>query len=401
MTGWIRSALAGALGVLVASGAMAQSQPAGTGFQTAAPQAILVDVASGTVLFEKNADETSAPASMVKVMTALIVFDEIKRGRVRPDSEFVVSENAWRKGGARAGGSTMFAGLGTRIKVSDLLLGLIVHSGNDAAIVLAEGIAGSEAAFARLMTDRARELGMSRSTFRNAAGFADPEQQSTARDLARLAVHLIEAYPEFYPLFGQKDFTWNRIRQQNRNPLLTMEIGADGLKTGNISDSGFGLIGSAVQDGRRVVLVVNGLANANLRASESRKLIEWGFRAFEARQLFAPDEVIGEAKTFGGDRSGVELVAKGAVRLMIPRGTSERVVARIVYTGPVIAPVAQGTEVARLKVMRGDVQALDIPLYAKTDVTPGSLTRRAWDALWELAGQWARQGLTKVLEKRS
>jgi serine-type D-Ala-D-Ala carboxypeptidase (penicillin-binding protein 5/6) len=370
-------------------------------FQTLAPNAILVDAGSGTVLYEKAADELITPASMVKIVTASVIFEEIVRGRVKLDNEMVVSENAWRRGGGRAGGSTMFAGLGARIKVSDLLQGLIVQSGNDAAIVLAEGVAGSEANFARLMTDRARELGLKNSTFRNASGMADPLQKTTARDLAKISIHMIEAYPDLYRYFGQKEFTWNKIRQQNRNPLLTMDIGADGLKTGNIDESGFGLVGSAVQDGQRLIVVVSGLGNARDRGVEARKLLEWGFRAFDARQLFAPGDTISEAKVFGGDRGGVELVAKSAVRLLIPRGSSERVVAKVIYTGPVRAPIAKGAEIARLRVTRGEVQALDIPLYARDEVPTGSMTRRAWDALWELTGQWGRQAVSKALETRS
>jgi serine-type D-Ala-D-Ala carboxypeptidase (penicillin-binding protein 5/6) len=370
-------------------------------FQTLAPNAILVDAGSGTVLYEKAADELITPASMVKIVTASVIFEEIVRGRVKLDNEMVVSENAWRRGGGRAGGSTMFAGLGARIKVSDLLQGLIVQSGNDAAIVLAEGVAGSEANFARLMTDRARELGLKNSTFRNASGMADPLQKTTARDLAKISIHMIEAYPDLYRYFGQKEFTWNKIRQQNRNPLLTMDIGADGLKTGNIDESGYGLVGSAVQDGQRLIVVVSGLGNARDRGVEARKLLEWGFRAFDARQLFAPGDTISEAKVFGGDRGGVELVAKSAVRLLIPRGSSERVVAKVIYTGPVRAPIAKGAEIARLRVTRGEVQALDIPLYARDEVPTGSMTRRAWDALWELTGQWGRQAVSKALETRS
>lgn len=360
-------------------------------FQTAAPYALLMDAESGTVLFEKAADELMAPASMTKIMTAELIFNEIRQGRLTLDSEFVVSENAWRKGGGGSGGSAMFARLNDRIKLGDLLRGIIVQSGNDACIVVAEGVAGSEDTFAGMMTQRARELGLTRSTFRNSTGLGHPDQKVTARELARLSLHVIETYPDLYKMFGEREFTWNKIRQQNRNPLLTMEIGADGLKTGNIDESGFGLVGSAVQGGQRLIVVVNGLKTARDRAAESRKLLEWGFRAFEPRQLFAQNEPVGEATVYGGGKGSVPLVALKPVRLLLPRGSGDRVAARIVYQGPLRAPVQKGAEVARLKVTRGDVQALDVPLYTGEDVEVGSVPQRAVDGLLEFGSGLIRR----------
>lgn len=365
------------------------------GFQTSAPYALLIDADSRTVLFEKAADELMAPASMVKIMTAALVFEEMTRGRLKLEDEFPISENAWRKGGAPAGGSAMFAQLNSRVKISDLLAGLIVQSGNDAAIALAEGIAGSEGAFARRMTERARALGLAKSTFANATGFSDPIQKVTARELALLSLHVIEAYPELYKIFGQREFTWNKIRQLNRNPLLTMEIGADGLKTGNITESGFGLVASAVQNGQRLVLVVNGLKTARDREIEARKLLEWGFRSFDSRQVFAANEVIGEASLYGGTKRGVEVTAQKPVRMLVPRGSNERVVARVVYTGPVRAPVVKGAEIGRLRIMRGETQALDLPVFAAEDVAEGPLMRRAMDAVFEQGVVWVRRMLGK------
>ena len=364
-------------------------------FQTLAPQALLADYDTGAVLFEKNADDLVAPASLAKIMTAEFVFNEIKQGRLTPESEFTISENAWRRGGGASGGSAMFAQLNSRIKLNDLLLGLIVQSGNDAAIALAEGIAGTEETFARAMTQRAREIGLARSTFRNATGYGHPEQKVTAREMHLLAAHIIRTYPDFYPMFGQREFTWNKIRQQNRNPLLTLDIGADGLKTGNIDESGFGLVASAVQNNQRLILVVSGLKTARDRASEARKLLEWGFRAFEARLLFEAGQPVGEAQVFGGAQGGVPLVAKRPVRLLIPRGTNERLQARIVYSGPLRAPVAAGTEIGRLRVTRGDVQALDLPLYAREDVEVGPLHRRALDGLVELTTGLVRRAFSR------
>lgn len=364
-------------------------------FQTAAPHAILMDYDSGTVLFEKAADEPMVPASMAKTMTVEVVFNEIRQGRLTLDSEFVVSENAWRRGGGGSGGSAMFARLNDKIKLSDLLRGIIVQSGNDAAITVAEGVAGSEDNFARMMTQRARDLGLKTSTFKNATGYADPEQKVTARELAFLAAHIIRTYPDLYKIFGEREFTWNKIRQQNRNPLLTMDIGADGLKTGNIGESGFGLVGSAVQNGQRLILVVNGLKKATERAAESRKLLEWGFRAFETRQLFDKDETVGEAKVFGGSKNAVALVSDKPVKLLVPRGSGDRISARIVYTGPLQPPVRKGAEVARLRVTRGDVKALDAPLYAAEDVETGTLQQRAVDALLEFGTGLARRAFSR------
>jgi D-alanyl-D-alanine carboxypeptidase (penicillin-binding protein 5/6) len=375
----------GALSFPFAASQEAQAQ----GFQTAAPTAILVDADSNAVLFEKNADELTAPASMAKIMTAEVIFNELKNGRLSMDTEFTISENAWRKGGGGSGGSSMFAKVNSSVRLEDLLRGLIVQSGNDAAIALAEGIAGTEENFARLMNQRAREIGLTKSTFRNATGYGHPEQKVTVRDLAKLAIHVIETYPELYKLFGEREFTWNNIRQQNRNPLLFIDIGADGLKTGNID---------AVQDDQRLVLVVNGLKSARERANESRKLLEWGFRAFEPRQLFAEGQVVGEAEVFGGDRGSLPLVSKKPVRVLVPRGDDERVTARIIYTGPLRAPIRKGDQVARLQVNRGDMQALEMPLYANEDVHEGTLSQRALDGLLEFGTGWVRRAFSSVVE---
>jgi D-alanyl-D-alanine carboxypeptidase (penicillin-binding protein 5/6) len=369
------------------------------GFQTLAPTAILVDAESEAVLFEKNADELTAPASMAKTMTVEVLLNELKNGRISMDTEFVVSENAWRKGGAGSGGSAMFAKVNSSIRVEDLLRGIIVQSGNDAAIAVAEGIAGTEENFARMMNERAKQIGLTKSTFRNATGYGDPGQKVTVRDLAKLALHIIQTYPDYYKIFGEREFTWNKIRQQNRNPLLAMEIGADGLKTGNIDESGYGLIGSAVQNGQRLIVVVNGLKTAKDRANESRKLLEWGFRAFESRQLFAEGQVVGEVSVFGGDRRSLPLVAKKPVRVLVNRGETERVSARIVYTGPLKAPVQKGAEVAKLRVDRGDMQALEVPLYANEDVQVGTLSQRALDGLIEMSSGWVRSAFSSLVDR--
>ena len=263
-----KAALAAAALLAITAAAIPTATPvAAQGFQTLAPHAILMDYDTGTVLFEKAADELVAPASTAKTMAVEVIFNEIKQGRLNLDSEFVISENAWRRGGSASGGSAMFAKLNDRIKLSDLLRGIIVQSGNDASIAVAEGIAGSEDNFATMMTRRAREIGLPKSTFRNSTGYHHPDQKVTARELALLANHIIETYPDLYKIFAEREFTWNKIRQQNRNPLLKFDIGADGLKTGYIEESGYGLIASAVQQGQRLILVRHG---AEERAATAR-----------------------------------------------------------------------------------------------------------------------------------
>jgi D-alanyl-D-alanine carboxypeptidase (penicillin-binding protein 5/6) len=368
------------------------------GFQTAAPTAILIEAESGTVLFEKNADQLVAPASLAKLMTAETVFNEIKEGNLKLEDEFVISEDAWRRGGAPSGGSTMFAPIHSRVSVSDLLHGAIIQSGNDACIALAEGIAGSEESFVRLMNGRARELGMTQSNFTNSTGLPDPEQRVTARELSKLARHIIHTYPEFYKWYGEKDFTWNKIRQSNRNPLLAMNIGADGLKTGFTKEAGYGLVGSAVQNDLRLIVVVNGLKSATERADEARRLLNFGFNGFESRVLFEQGQRVGDARVYGGEERYVPLEAQGKapIRLMVPKNTTDRIVARVVYRGPVRVPVAQGQPIGVLKVWRGDNIALEIPLQAAESVAGGPLHRRAMDGLTELFGGWFRAGLQKL-----
>ena len=360
-------------------------------FQTTAPFALLMDADTGSVLFDHNADKPMAPASTTKILTAEITFREIKEGRLKLDDTFVVSENAWRSGGAKSGGSTMFAALNSRIPVVDLIQGLVVQSGNDAAITLAEGISGSEDNFATLMNRRAKELGMDHSVFQNPWGRGDPNQRVTPRDMAALGRYVIRTYPDLYRYFGEREFTWNKVRQLNRNPLLTMNIGADGLKTGDIAESGFGLVGSAVQNGERLIVVVNGLHTAKERANESFKLLSWGFRSFESRDLYGADEVVGTAKVFGGDAATVPLVAGAPVKLLVPRGAGEALSGRITYRGPLQAPVAQGTTVAELHVTHDGSDLLTVPLKTAAAVGTGSLPRRALDAGWELGATLIRQ----------
>jgi serine-type D-Ala-D-Ala carboxypeptidase (penicillin-binding protein 5/6) len=397
-----RSLLAPALlacGILWLAPADAQTPPPKTGdaaFQTSAPYAILIDADSGTVLFEKNADKLNPPASMSKLMTTEVVLRALAEGKLKYEDEMTISENAWRKGGAPSGGSAMFAALNSRVSVRDLLYGVMIQSGNDACIALAEGIAGSELAFAEMMNKRARELGLTQARFTNSTGLHDPDHNMTARELAKLAQHIIRTYPEAYKIYGEREFTWNRVRQQNRNPLLAMGIGADGLKTGYTKEAGYGLTGSAVNNGLRLIVVGNGFKTMKERADEMRKLIEWGFRAFESRALFAAGETIGEAKMYGGEKGKVALVSPTPIRLLVPRALSERLSAKVVYSGPVMAPVEKGRTIGTLKVSRGDSVVLEVPLQAGESVGGGGLHQRAFDAMGEMVINVFRAGVDRL-----
>lgn len=393
-------ALIGVLALLAVAGAapnpVSGPKKEDGGFQTGAPYAILIDAETGSVLFEKSADEPTPPSSLAKLMTAEIIFNEITQGRLTRDTEMIVSEDAWRRGGAPSHTSSMFAPIHSRVRVEDLLRGLIIQSANDAAITLAEGVSGNERAFAVLMNKRARELGLANANFATATGLPEPSQKVAVRDLGKLARHIIRTYPDFYPIYGEREFTWNKIRQQNRNPLLPLTIGADGMKTGYTRDGGFGLVGSAVQNGLRLIVVVNGLKTAKDRADEAKKLLDWGFSGFERRPLFVAGEVLGDARVFGGTQTSVNLVAPNAVSMLIPRNSRDRISAKIVYTGPVPAPIQQGQTVGTLRVFRGTNVALEVPLQAAESVDRGSLPRRAFDAASELVIGFIRAGVAKI-----
>jgi len=354
-------------------------------FQTSVPQAILIDAGTNTVLFEKGADDLVVPASTVKILTAELVFRDLAEGRLKLGDEMQVSEYAWRNGGAPAGGSAMFLKVNSRASVENLLRGLLVDSGNDAALVLAEGVAGNEEAFVMRMNKRAGELGLVKSRFGNPWGKASDDQKVTAREMAKLALHVIRTYPDYYKYFGEKEFTWNNIRQQNRNPLLTMSIGADGLKTGNIDKGDFGLVGSAVEEGRRLIVAVYGAKTAKERAEEARKLLQWGFRNFEEKDLYKAGEPIGPAQVYGGTKGSVDLVSKTDVKVLLQRGSTDKLSGKIVYEGPVMAPVAAGQVVGRLEIKRGATTVLEQPLEAAEAIDEGTLSSRAFDAVYEYA----------------
>ena len=399
----VRLAVAALLAVAIAAGLYAaQAAPAAMAtkkdeaFQTSIPAAVLLDPDSDSLLFEKNGDQLVAPASLAKLMTLEYVFNEIKQGRLKLDDTFKISENAWRKGGAPSHGSTMFAAIHSDVKLDDLIHGIIVDSANDACIAIAEGLAGNETAFGAMLTKRAREIGLEKSTFTNAEGYPDPNLRVTAREMAQLARHIMQTYPDFFPYFAEREFTWNNIRQQNRNPLLGMGIGADGMKTGETAEAGFNLVGTAVQDNFRLIVVVTGAKSDKERADEAKKMLEMGFHGFEARVLFAEGQNIGGAKVFGGDRSYVPLLAPGIVKVMLPRNANERLLARIVYTGPVPAPIAKGQPIGKLMVWRGENLALEVPLTAAEDVGTGTMTQRAMDGATELMIGLFKAGVNKL-----
>jgi D-alanyl-D-alanine carboxypeptidase (penicillin-binding protein 5/6) len=380
------------LGLLLAAASVAPGF--GQAITTVAPHAVAMDFDSGTVLFEKAADDPVAPASISKILTAELVFHDLRKGAITLDTPFYISERAWKTGSS---GTTMFARLGTNVRVEDLLRGLIVQSGNDAAVALAEGLGGSEENFAAMMNVRAAEIGLSKSHFTDSWGGGDPAQVATARDMAVLASYVIKTYPEYYHFFGEKEFTWSKVRQLNRNPLLFSDINADGLKVGNLPEKGYNMVASAVMNGQRLIVVILEAKTAKDRSEEARRLFNWGFRGFDARTLFGANEAIGGAKVYGGDKSEVPLVSETPVKLLVPRGSSDKLSGKIVYTGPLIAPVAAGQTVARLKIYRGTTLALDAPLKTGEAVEQGALTARARDAALELGLQLFHKGLASAL----
>jgi len=388
--------LIGALALAPAAVAQKKDTPRKDEPQINAPHAILIDAENRGVLYQRDPDKLVFPASLAKLMTAEYVFHQLKEGKIKPTDEYTVSEYAWRTGGAPSHSSTMYAAIHSKVPVADLLRGMIVQSGNDACIVLAEGLAGSESAFAEKLTERAREIGLEKSVFANSNGLPNPDTHVTTRELAMLAQHIILEYPDLYTIFGEREYTWNKIRQFNRNPLLTMSIGADGLKTGFTQEAGYGLVGSAVQNGLRLIVVVNGAKNAKERGDDAKKLLEWGFRSFEQRVLFAAGTTVGSAKVYGGANSKVGLIADRQVRVMMPKAGSDRLIARIVYTGPVPAPVKKGQEIGAIKVWRGDSLILTQPLQATDDVGKGTLTQRAFDAVTEMVIALFRAGAERI-----
>ena len=330
---------------------------------TKAREAILIDATTGAVLLEKDADAPMPPASMSKIMTVYMVFTRLEEGRLSLDDTLPVSERAWKMGGSK-----MFVEVGSEIRVEDLLQGVIVQSGNDACIVLAEGLAGSEEAFAEAMTEKAREIGLTDSNFTNATGWPDPDHRTTARDLATLALRTIRDFPDYYHYYGEKEFVWSEIRQGNRNPLLYKTVGADGLKTGHTEEAGYGLTASAVQGDRRLILVVSGLESVRERSEESERLLRWGFREFDNYALFKANDTVDEAPVWLGEATTVPLVANEDLVLTLTRNARKGMKVSVNYASPIPAPIEQGQQLAQLVVTPSEGDAVSFPLYAGASV---------------------------------
>ena len=332
---------------------------------TTAKQAIIIDYETGTVLFEKDSKQKMPTSSMSKVMTMYLVFDALERGDLSLDDELLVSEKAWKKGGSK-----MFVPVGKKVKVEDLIRGVIIQSGNDATIVLAEGLAGSEDTFAEALNRKAKELGMENSHFMNASGWPDPDHYSTAHDLAILASAIIKDFPDHYSYYAEKEFTYNKIRQTNRNPLLYMNIGADGVKTGHTEDGGYGLIASGEsKDGkRRVVMVLNGMESKQERKSESARLLQWALKGFKTISLFEDEKSISEAPVYLGVNNKVALKAKSPVKFVVPKIFARDMKVEVHYNAPLKAPVVKDQEVGVVKVHipKGDV--IEVPLVTARNV---------------------------------
>jgi len=334
-----------------------------TPLETTAKQALLLDVTTNAVLLARNADERMPTSSMSKIMTMYLVFDAIKNEKLKLEDTLPVSEHAWKQPGSR-----MFLNAGDRAKVEDLIRGVIVQSGNDSAVVLAEGLSGSEANFAELMNAKAKELGMPNSHFKNATGLPDPEHYSTARDLATLAAAVLRDFPDDYHYYSELEFTYNGIKQGNRNPLLYRNIGVDGLKTGHAEEAGYGLIASSVRDGRRLLLVINGLKDMQVRADESAKMLDFGYREYGLYPIVKRGEKMADATVWLGREANVPLVAANDVILTLPRSVRNGLRVGLNYEQPVQAPIAKGKILGMVSVFVPGLNMIEVPLVAGSDV---------------------------------
>lgn len=373
--------LAAAL-ALTTAGAHAQ-QPV----TTPAEYAVIMDYRTGEILFEKNARTPTAPASMSKLMTVAIVFERLKEGSLTLEDKFDVSEKAWRE----REGSSMWVRVGDEIPVLDLLRGIIVQSGNDACIVVAENISGSEEAFVELMNRKAHEWGLNDSTFGNPHGKPDPNHKMSMRDLALLTRKIIDEYGEYYALFAEREFTWEKIKQANRNPILDMVEGADGLKTGHTEESGYGLVGSAAQNGERRIVVVNGLTSERERATESARLLRVAFNDFTTKTFYEPGDIVGEAEVFKGKEAYVPLIADEPVKLLMHRSAMDGAKTTIVYQGPVPAPIKEKQQIGTLRIETAAGATRSYPLYAGKPVKEASV--------WGKIGLAAKKLLAKPQEE--
>ncbi|THF51997.1 D-alanyl-D-alanine carboxypeptidase family protein [Allorhizobium terrae] len=386
-------------GVQLATPAFSQNPPAATDrpasnssapavFATEAKQVLLVEEETGSVLFEKNTSTPFSSASLSKLMTVELVLDALKSGKLSLTQEFPVSEYAWRTGGAPSRTAAMFAAVRSRVPVEALLKGVMVQMANDACLILAEGMAGSEENFVKLMNERAIALGLKDSHFANATGLPNPDNKVSARDLITLAEHIKNTYPEFYKLYSQPEFEWNRITQRNRNPLLGQVPGVDGLVAGFAEGEGYSIVASAEQNGVRLYLALAGSATEQTRRDDAARAFAWGFSAFEKKRLFEAGQIVGKASVYGGEPGEISLASPQAVDVYVPKDAAGKLTAKLVYRWPLRPPIEQGQEVARLHILLGDKELRDLPLQAVEPSKLGALMKRVRDALVELLFSW-------------
>lgn len=358
------------------------------GLAVKAQQAYMIDAETGTVLLSLNENTQFPPASLAKLMTVETVLDALKSGRVTPETAYPVSEYAWRTGGAPSRTSTMFAALKSSVGINDLLTGIVVQNANDGCIILAEGMTGSDAAFAKTMTERAKVLGLTASVFANSTGLPDPANKTTAKDMVMLAKHIRDTYQDRYSLFTKPDFEWNRIFQRNKNTLLAPDLGIDGLGLGFAEGHGYSAVISAERDGRRIYLTLAGMEDDKTRQEEARRVVEWGLTAFQKRELFQKNETVGTVSVYGGAASAIDLAVHETVSVLVPLNNPDRLSGRIVYNWPLNAPLEPGFNAATLRIFSGERLLREVPLYTTAAVAPGTLTQNAAGALKELLFFW-------------
>jgi serine-type D-Ala-D-Ala carboxypeptidase (penicillin-binding protein 5/6) len=371
------------------------------GYQTSATEAILIDADSGAILFEKNPDKLFAPASMSKIMTLEILFKKLKAGEISQDTEFPVSLYAWKTGGAPSRTTSMFVPLNQTAKVGDLIQGIAVQNANDACIAVAEGLAGTDSAFAQMMTEEARALGLEKSTFGNSSGLPDPSNQMTARELAKLTLHVIKEFPQYYAYFAQKEFKYRTHNFRNINPLLSASLPVDGLKLGFTEGVGYGAAVSAVRDGRRLVAIMNGFESDRDRREETLKFLSWGFVSFKPYKVFDKDETLGEARVWGGQKWSVPVKTKTEVKILLPVAAKDhRIKAQIVYRGPLKPPVKEGDQVAEVRITSESTGTSNsAPLYAAASLEAGGIVSKGIDSVLLGVNAYVSQAVTKLLKR--
>lgn len=360
-------------------------------FQSSASQLLFIDNDTDTILFEKQSGIAFFPASLTKLMTAEVIFHQLKEGLLSSTQKFKVSENAWRKGGAPSGTTTMFAKVKTEISVSDLLRGLIIVNGNDAAIILAEGIAGSEANFAKLMNQRAKILGLSHSHFVNATGLPEEGQFVTLRDMMTLARYIVREYPDYYTLYREPHFAWNNIFQRNKNPLISKEIGVEGFASGYSKNEGFSMIVSVYNNHRRLFLAINGLQEGKGHTKEVERILQWGMTAFDLKTIFTKGETVGRASVYGGAQNSVSLIVKEPVSFMLSNEKKMNIKAKIKYHGPLKAPILLGQPVGVLQILEDKNVLLEKTVFAGNNVLEGSFFAKVRNAFYEITIGWLRK----------